>query len=154
MSKNSEIKNAVRKTKEWKELRAMKLKEQKTDPITGSPIRKGANLHHRCLDVNQYDNLEPERFVLLNRNSHSLLHMIYGDERHKKDWRKIIANLIEQCTCMDKFNGGGKMNEEKSLREEIADVKRLVNDIAAKLYLLEMEMRKNALTTNVMTMSN
>lgn len=141
MSKNSEIKNAVRKTKEWKELRAMKMKEQKTDPITGRPIRKGANLHHRCLDVNQYDNLEPERFVLLNRNSHSLLHMIYGDERHKKDWRKIIDNLIEQCTCMDKFNGGGKMNEEKSLREEIADVKRLVNDIAAKLYSLEMEMR-------------
>ena len=153
MSKNSEIKNAVRKTKEWKGLRAMKLKEQKTDPITGRPIRKGANLHHRCLDVNQYDNLEPERFVLLNRNSHSLLHMIYGDERHKKDWRKIIDNLIEQCTCMDKFNGGGKMNEEKSLREEIADIKKMVKAIAAKLNDVEMEMRKNALTTNVMTMS-
>ena len=42
------------------------------------------------------------------------------------------------------------MNEEKSLREEIAEVKRLVNDIAAKLYSLEYELRKHALTTYVM----
>lgn len=36
------------------------------------------------------------------------------------------------------------MNEEKTLREEIAEVKRLVNDIAAKLNSLEMEMRKHS----------
>lgn len=42
------------------------------------------------------------------------------------------------------------MNEEKTLREEIADVKRLVNEIAAKLNSLEYEMRKHALTTYVM----
>ena len=142
MSRNSEIKNLVRRSREWKELRAMKLKEQKTDPITGKPIRKGVNLHHRCLDINQYDNLDPERFVLLNRNSHTLLHMIYGDERHRKDWRKIIDNLINQCSIMDEFNGGGKMNEEKSLREEIADVKRLVNDIAAKLNDIEPYLKR------------
>ena len=99
MSRNSEIKNEVRRSREWKELRAMKLKEQKTDPITGKPIRKGANLHHRCLDVNQYDNLDPERFVLLNRNSHSLLHMIYGDERHRRNsyiffFGDISCNMI------------------------------------------------------------
>ena len=46
------------------------------------------------------------------------------------------------------------MNEEKSLREEIADVKKMVKDIAAKLNDFEMEMRKHALETNVMTMSN
>ena len=42
------------------------------------------------------------------------------------------------------------MNEEKSLREEIAEVKIIVNDIAAKLHSLEIEMRKLALTTYVM----
>ena len=42
------------------------------------------------------------------------------------------------------------MNEEKSLREEIADVKKMVKDIAAKLHSLEIEMRKHALTTYVM----
>ena len=36
------------------------------------------------------------------------------------------------------------MNEEKSLREEINDVKKMVKDIAAKLNSLEYEMRKHA----------
>lgn len=45
------------------------------------------------------------------------------------------------------------MNEEKSLREEIAEVKKMVKAIAAKLKDVEMEMRKHALETNVMTMS-
>ena len=36
------------------------------------------------------------------------------------------------------------MNEEKSLREEIADVKKIVKSIAAKLNDVEMEMRKHA----------
>ena len=42
------------------------------------------------------------------------------------------------------------MNEEKSLREEISEVKRLVNVIAEKLYSLEYELRKHVLTTYVM----
>lgn len=45
------------------------------------------------------------------------------------------------------------MNEEKSLREEIADVKKMVKAIATKLNDVEMEMKKHALETNVMTMS-
>ena len=45
---------------------------------------------------------------------------------------------------------GRKMNEEKSLREEINDVKKIVKDIAAKLHSLEIEMRKHDLTTYVM----
>lgn len=101
---NQEFKTKIRSSKEWKELRKKKLKEQKYDPITGKRIRKGANLHHRCLDILQYDNLEEDRFVLLNRNSHDLIHLVYGDERHKKDWRTIIKNLIEQCELMDKYN--------------------------------------------------
>lgn len=101
---NQEFKTKIRTSKAWKELRKKKLKEQKYDPITGKQIRKGANLHHRCLDILQYDNLEEDRFVLLNRNSHDLIHLVYGDERHKKDWRTIIKNLIEQCELMDKYN--------------------------------------------------
>ena len=36
------------------------------------------------------------------------------------------------------------MNEEKSLREEINDVKKIVKAIAAELHSLEIEMRKHA----------
>lgn len=42
------------------------------------------------------------------------------------------------------------MNEEKTLRDEIADVKRLVYVIAAKLNSLELEMRKHSLETVMM----
>lgn len=42
------------------------------------------------------------------------------------------------------------MNEEKTLREEIADVKKMVKAIAVKLNDVEMELRKHALTTYVM----
>ena len=42
------------------------------------------------------------------------------------------------------------MNEEKSLREEIADVKKMVKAIAAKLNDVEIEMRKYALTAYFM----
>lgn len=104
MSKNSNIKNKVRKTPEWKEFREKLIKEQKVDPITGKRIQKGANLHHRCLDVNQYHILEDDRFVLLNRQSHEILHFFYGDERHKKDWRTMVNGLIEQLELMDKYN--------------------------------------------------
>lgn len=42
------------------------------------------------------------------------------------------------------------MNEERTLREEIADVKRLVKAIAVKLNDVEMELRKHSLETYVM----
>lgn len=42
------------------------------------------------------------------------------------------------------------MNEEKTLSEEIAEVKRLMYVIAAKMNSLELEMRKHAITTYVM----
>lgn len=104
MSKNSAIKDKVRKSREWKEFREKKLKEQKIDPITGKKIQKGANLHHKCLDVNQYHILEDDRFVLLNRQTHEVLHWIYGNEKHKKDWKSILKGLQELCEDMDKYN--------------------------------------------------
>ena len=42
------------------------------------------------------------------------------------------------------------MNEEKTLREEITEVKRLVNDIAAKLNDIELEMKKYSIETVIM----
>ena len=90
--------------KAWKDFRQHMFEIQSIDPITNRKLLKGANLHHRCLDAKQYQILEEERFVLLNKQSHKLLHAVYGDERHKKDWRKILDNLRIQCEEMDKYN--------------------------------------------------
>lgn len=42
------------------------------------------------------------------------------------------------------------MNEEKTLREEIADVKKMVKAVAAKLNDVEIELRKHSLETVMM----
>lgn len=42
------------------------------------------------------------------------------------------------------------MNEERTLREEIADVKKMVKAVAAKLNDVEIELRKHSLETYVM----
>ena len=42
------------------------------------------------------------------------------------------------------------MNEEKTLREEIADVKKMVKAVAVKLNDVEIELRKHSLETVMM----
>lgn len=104
MSKNSAIKDKVRKTKEWKEFRENLIEEQKTDPITGKKLQRGCNCHHLDLDINHYDQINNERQVMLNRQSHEVVHFFYGDERHKKDWRSMVKGLIEVLERMDSYN--------------------------------------------------
>lgn len=104
MTKNSDIKDKVRKSKEWLEFRDNLIKEQKTDPITGKKLQKCCNCHHRDLNVENYDKFSNERQVMLNRQSHAVIHFFYGDERHLKDWRTMVKNLIKELESMDKFN--------------------------------------------------
>lgn len=104
MSKNSDIKNAVRKTREWKEFRQNLIEKQKVSFISGKKLLSGANCHHLDLNVEHYGVFDEEHQVMLNRKDHELIHAVYGDERHKKDWKKIIERLTLLCTMMDKFN--------------------------------------------------
>lgn len=99
-----DIKKKVRQSTAWKEFRENLIREQKVDPITGKKLTKGCNCHHRDLNIEHYAMLSNERQVMLNRQSHTLIHMIYGDERRRKDWRTIVKNIIEQCEWMDRFN--------------------------------------------------
>lgn len=104
MSKNSSIKNKVRKSREWKEFRKELIKKQKTSFISENKLTPGANCHHLDLNVDHYDVFDDEHQVMLNRKDHELIHMVYGDERHKKDWKRIIERLIILCERMDKYN--------------------------------------------------
>lgn len=105
MSKNSEIKNAVRKTKEWKEFRKHLIDEQKIDPITRKKLTKGCNVHHMDLDVEHYGVLKDENFVVLNRQSHSLIHAIFGHGRHiNRDWRERLDAIRAILEKMEMLN--------------------------------------------------
>ena len=104
MSKNSDFKNAVRKTKEWKEFRKHLIEKQKVSFISGKKLTKVANCHHLDLHLENYGVFDDDHQVMLNRKDHELIHSVYGDERHRKDWRKIIERLTELCIMMDKYN--------------------------------------------------
>ena len=47
MSKNSDIKNAVRKTKEWKEFRKHLIEKQKVSFISGKKLTKLSQSYHK-----------------------------------------------------------------------------------------------------------
>lgn len=69
----------VRASKYWANLRALKRKEQDNiDPITQSKLSKSANLHHlSTFSVDFYDDLNPERFKLLNQKTHDAVHFLF-----------------------------------------------------------------------------
>lgn len=69
----------VRASKLWAELRALKRKEQDNiDPISLGRLSKSANLHHlSTFSVDFYDDLNPERFKLLNQKTHDTVHFLF-----------------------------------------------------------------------------
>lgn len=97
------FKKKVRNSKAWKTLRHEKNVEQKgLDPITGSKLTKLANLHHMCLIESEYNNLtNKDNFVLLNRQTHETIHILY--KWYCKD-RKVISRILELLEKMKKLN--------------------------------------------------
>jgi hypothetical protein len=93
----TEEQNKFRKTKAWKEFREKIINQQKIDPLTGRPLRKRANLHH--LDSIHYDDLDPDKFIALNIQSHDVVH--YLDRC--KDIDKAIENLKSILKSMELY---------------------------------------------------
>ena len=77
MSSSKEIKSKLRRSKEWKEFRKKLISTQKIDPITKKKLTSGCNCHHLDLNSNHYSDLKEENFVVLNRQSHELIHVIF-----------------------------------------------------------------------------
>lgn len=99
-------KTVFRRSKEWKIFREKLKKKQKVDPITGSRLQKGCNCHHRDFNPNHYTDISNENnFVCLNNMSHDVLHFVFGSGENRKDWRKILKNIEEECILMEEING-------------------------------------------------
>jgi len=77
MSKSKVIKEKVRRSREWKEFRKKLIAAQKIDPITKKKLTTGCNVHHLDLNVNHYSDLKEENFVVLNRQSHEIIHALF-----------------------------------------------------------------------------
>ena len=116
MSDNEKRKNKFRSSKTWKDFRDYLRKSQKTDPVTGSKLTRRATTHHLDLDINNYEKISEDRQVMLNPETHSVLHYFYGNEKNMHDWRSRIDKIVELCERMDKFNKENKkyVNQEAS----------------------------------------
>lgn len=93
--KTTDPKVQFRRSKEWHTFRDKIKKNQKKDPITGSPLTKCFNLHHLDLDPKHYTDIEKEEnFIGLNSTSHEVIHYFF---RRWKDKKRLAFKNKESC---------------------------------------------------------
>ena len=102
-SDNEKAKRKFRNTKTWKSFRhQMNVRDKGRDYLTGNKLIKGYELHHMDLNPNNYQNLNEENFVSLNKFSHKFIHWIY--RYYEKD-RTIIdrlTNILDRMIDLNK----------------------------------------------------
>ena len=104
-SKKTNKKVFFRNSNEWKEFRTKMKEKNQNDFITGNKLSKGWNLHHCDFSEENYENITNEdNFLCLNKQSHEVLHFIYGNPKHKKDWKNILKKIELACIIMDGVN--------------------------------------------------
>lgn len=96
-----------RKTKLWLDFRA-KVKKLKgnIDALTLKPLQKTFNLHHMDTRHENYENLEEDRFICLNRQSHDTIHFLYRYWVKDKDILKRLENILEEMEELSNDNKG------------------------------------------------
>lgn len=98
-------KKQFRNSAAWKNFRLTKFAEQKIDPVTGAKLTSRANLHHLDENPDHYTDIsDPTHFVLLNYETHSFLHYIWGDGKRRYNWRKRLDAFRKLCERMDEVN--------------------------------------------------
>lgn len=70
-------KSKFRQTKQWKEFRKkIAAKFDNRDAITGKKLYKGFILHHLDLNPENYDVLDENNFIPVNKATHDCLHFL------------------------------------------------------------------------------
>lgn len=81
---NSSDKAHFRESKKWKDFRKALIERDKVDYITKSKLNARANCHHVDMSSDNYEDLShPENFVMLNKRTHVMIHMLFT--YYKKD---------------------------------------------------------------------
>lgn len=72
-------KTKFRQSAKWKKFRHfINVKQKGLDFITHKKLLKGANLHHMDLRAENYEDLSnPDNFIFLNKQMHSVVHDLY-----------------------------------------------------------------------------
>ena len=97
-------KRKVRASAEWAELRDQVYEMQNgIDPITLTPLVRGWNLHHMDQREENYDNLDPERFLAVSHTHHEFLHWAYNIYKRTKSLDFLDA-LKEEILTMYEYS--------------------------------------------------
>lgn len=75
---NAQERAKFRKSKQWNDFKKyMYEKFDGKDPITGKRLYRGWNLHHLDTNPENYNILDENNFIPLNRKTHSTLHFLF-----------------------------------------------------------------------------
>lgn len=67
-----------RKTKAWCNFRNQVAERQNMlDYITHEPLKDNYNCHHLCMKANEYTNLQFDRFIAVNKDTHEKIHELF-----------------------------------------------------------------------------
>ena len=100
--KNSDKKAKFRKSKEWKEFRKKIYEKQKgCDYLSGKKLYKGHNIHHLDMSIENYDKLDEDNFIALNKQMHDVVHILF---RYYKNDKTILSRLEQILEKMDELN--------------------------------------------------
>lgn len=113
LNSNQQLKRKLRASKEWKEKRQQVRENQKIDPITLNPLTKSFNLHHlsQSKKIEDYTNLEDERFVGLNAQSHDCLHFLYRIYEREDNF-DMLERIKELLIKMKEFTDKDRRNND------------------------------------------
>ena len=97
--KNSDKKSKFRQSKAWKEFRKRMFEKQDgKDIITGKKLYKGYNVHHLDMSTENYEKLEEDNFICLNKQMHETIHTLF--RYYKKD--PTVLDRLK--TVLDRMN--------------------------------------------------
>lgn len=89
--KNKDIKSKFRASKIWKEFRKhMFDKQNGKDIITGKKLYKCYNVHHLDMSAENYEKLDEENFIAVNKTTHEVIHSLF---RYYKTDETILEKL-------------------------------------------------------------
>ncbi len=100
MTQEAKHKRDFRRSGKWTKFRKLLKKERKVDPITGSPLTARCQCHHCCMADDQYENLNPDWFEMLNPKSHDLIHFLFAT----RDWRRALQEVKRILEKMESLN--------------------------------------------------
>ena len=90
-------KKKFRNSKVWKSFRhQMNIRDKGRDVITGRKLIKGYELHHLNLKSEDYQNLNEEHFISVNKLTHKFLHWIFIYYRKDKTVIERIVKILDK----------------------------------------------------------